>query len=215
MEDRLAAGLYLELTDIDLDSYASTRVPAVLGDPHVHGATWWRNEHRDRDDLPRVLDEFSHLGVYEVDDGFRAPIAPDGIRGLHMVRTPRPGQGVITGRPTIGLSLVLISPDDAARAQELRDWADFVHIRHIAEAGVPGYAMITPYVNAEPNGQPRFMHFYEMDCRDPERAFKSMTPIVAARMGGTRSDYFKGWANGPGLRIMYVNTFSRIGEARR
>ena len=161
---------------------------------------------------PRI-DEFSHLGVFEVGHRFMAPPTPTGVRGLHMVRTSRPGQGVISGRPTIGLSLVLISPDDEARAQELRDWADFVHIRHIAEAAVPGYTMITPYVNADPEGHPRFMHFYEMDCRDPERAFKSMTPLVAARMGGSRSDYFRHWANGPALRIMYVNSFARVGSS--
>jgi hypothetical protein len=215
VEDRLSPGLYLELTDVDLDEYATARVPEVLAADGVQRATWWRNVHRDRDDLPRVLDEFSHLGVYEVGREFRPPDAPGGIRGLHMLRTPRPGQGIITGRPTIGLSLVLISPDEESRAQELRDWADFVHIRHIAEAGIPGYAMITPYVNAQPGGHPRFMHFYEMDCRDPERAFKSMTPIVAARMGGTRSDYFAKWANGPSLRIMYVNSFERVGERAR
>ena len=89
---------------------------------------------------------------------------------------------MLTGHPTIGLSLVLISPKDPARAQELRDWADFVHIRHIAEVGVPGYAMITPYENAT-GGDPRFMHFYEMDTDDPERAFKAMTPLVMERIG--------------------------------
>jgi hypothetical protein len=213
VEDRLSPALYLEMTDDDLDQYAAVRVPDLLARPGVQRATWWRNVHRDRDDLPRVLDEFSHLGVFEVDDGFVAPPTADGVRGLHMVRTSRPGQGTISGRPTIGLSLVLISPDDESRAQELRDWADFVHIRHIAEAAVPGYTMITPYVNAEPSGHPRFMHFYEMDCRDPERAFKSMTPLVAARMGGARSDYFRHWANGPALRIMYVNSFARVGSS--
>src|SRR4029077_1964127 len=95
---------------------------------------------------------------FEVRSGFRAPpVQPAGVRALHMVRTARPGQGVITGRPTVGLSLVLISPHDEARAQELRDWADFVHIRHIAEAGVPGYAMITPYEWGG-GGDPRIIH---------------------------------------------------------
>ena len=103
---------------------------------------------------------------------------------------------MLTGRPTVGLSLVLISPEDPARAQELRDWADFVHIRRIAEAAVPGYAMITPYENVT-GGDPRFMHFYEMDTDDPERAFKSMTPLVIDRIGGTGSDAFKQWAFGP------------------
>ena len=97
---------------------------------------------------------------------------------------------MLTGRPTIGLSLVLISPKEPERAQELRDWADFVHIRHIAEAAVPGYTMITPYENAT-GGDPRFMHFYEMDTDDPERAFKSMTPLVMERIGGTDTDAFQ------------------------
>ena len=47
---------------------------------------------------------------------------------------------------------------------------------------MPGYAMITPYENAT-GGDPRFMHFYEMDTDDPERAFKSMTPLVMERIG--------------------------------
>ena len=105
----------------------------------------------------------------------------------------------------------MISPKEATRAQELRDWADFVHIRHIAEVGVPGYCMITPYENAT-GGDPRFMHFYEMDTTEPERAFKAMTPLVMKRIGDAQSDAFKQWAWGPSLRIMYVNTFARVGE---
>ena len=211
MEDRVTAGLYLEMTDLPLDGYARDRVPQVLGVRGVDRATWWRNVHRDRDDLPRVLPEFDHLGVYEVDDSFRPPETPVGITGHHFRHYPRPGQGVITGRPTIGLSLVLISPKDADRAQELRDWADFVHIRHIAEVGVPGYAMITPYENAT-GGDPRYMHFYEMDTDEPERAFKSMTPLVQQRIGDPGTPAFKDWGWHDALRIMYVNTFRRVGE---
>jgi len=74
---------------------------------------------------------------------------------------------------TIGLSLVLISPEEPGRAQELRDWADFVHIRHIAEVGVPGYCMITPYENAT-GADPRFLHFYEMDDDDMTRAVERL-----------------------------------------
>jgi hypothetical protein len=58
-----------------------------------------------------------------------------------------------------------------------RDWADFVHIRTIAEANVPGYTMITPYENVT-GGDPLFLHFYEMDTDQPETAFRSMTPLV-------------------------------------
>ncbi|HEY5077164.1 MAG TPA: hypothetical protein VIJ48_06660 [Acidimicrobiia bacterium] len=212
MEDRITPGLYLEMTDHPIDEYARDRVPSVLASPGVQRATWWRNVQRDRTDLPAVLTEFDHLGVYEVDDTFHAPDPPSGIDGYHFRHHRRPGQGIVTGRPTIGLSLVLISPKDASRAQELRDWADFVHIRHIAEAAVPGYCMITPYENVR-GGDPRFMHFYEMDTDDPEAAFRSMTPLVMRRIGDAQSEAFNRWAWGPSLRIMYVNSFVRVGTS--
>jgi hypothetical protein len=211
VEDRLTPALYLEMTDRAAGEYAAERVPEVLARPGVDRATWWRNVHRDRDDLPRRIPEFDVLGVYEVTDGFVAPDAPADVRAHHFRRTSRPGQGVITGRPTTGLSLVLISPREPQHAQSLRDWGDFVHIRHIAAAGVPGYAMITPYQNVTGN-DPLFMHFYEMDTDDPEAAFKAMTPLVTARIGPPESDAWKHWAFHPALRIMYVNTFSRVGE---
>ena len=214
MEDRITEGLYLEMTDQPIDGYVRARVPAVLAIPGVERATWWRNVKRNREDLPPVLPEFDHLAVYEVADTFRAPAVPDGISGHHFRHYPRPGQGVVTGRPTVGLSLVLISPKEEARAQELRDWADFVHIRHIAASAVPGYSMITPYEHATA-GDPRFMHFYEIDAEDPEAVFKSMTPLVEQRIGGEGTDAFKHWAFGPSLRIMYVNTFARQGVATR
>jgi len=213
VEDRNTPGLYVEMTDGPIDTYARDRVPEVLALTGAQRATWWRNVKRDRRDLPPVLPEFDHLGVYEVDDTFGAPVdLPAGVTGHHFRRHPRPGQGIITGRPTIGLSLVLISPKEPAQAQELRDWADFVHIRHIAEAAVPGYCMITPYENVT-GGDPRFMHFYEMDTDEPERAFKSMTPLVMQRIGDETTDAFKRWAFTPSLRIMYVNSFLRVGVA--
>jgi hypothetical protein len=211
VEDRLTPGLYLEMTDAPADEYAATRVSELVGQPAVEGATWWENACRDRTDLPRKLPEFGRLGVYEVGDGFTAPAAVDGISGHHFRRTPRPGQGRLTGRPTLGLMLVLISPRQAAQAQALRDWADFVHIRHIAEAGVPGFSMITPYENVT-GGDPRFLHFYEMDTDDPEPAFRTMTPLVSERIGEPGTPMWDAWANTPELRIMYVNTFRRLGE---
>jgi hypothetical protein len=200
------------MTDAPIDAYTRDRVPAVLALDGAQRATWWRNVHRDRDDLPRDLPEFDHLAVYEVGDPFAAPPVPDGVTGLHFLRTPRPGQGSLSGRETVGLSLVLISPKEPSQAQALRDWADFVHIRHIAEVAVPGYTMITPYEHAS-HGDPRFMHFYEMDTDDPERAFKSMTPLVIERIGAPRTDAFKRWAGHPQLRIVYVNSFARIGAS--
>jgi hypothetical protein len=209
MEDRHTAGLYLEMVDTPPARYAADRVPTVLASPGAGRATWWENVRRDRDDLPRVLPEFGLLGVYEVEDGFAPPARPEEILGHHFRRTARPGQGRLTGRPTIGLSLVLISPRDPTRAQELRDWADFVHIRHIAEAAVPGYSMITPYEHAD-GDDPRFLHFYEMDTDDPEASFQAMTPLVRDRLDGPEA--FQAWAWHDALRIMYVNSFRRVGE---
>lgn len=211
MEDRDTPGLYLEMSDAGADDYARTRVDDVLRQGGVERATWWENACRDRTDLPRKLPEFSLLGVYEVGDGFAAPTIPVGVTGHHFRRTPRPGQGRLTGRPTLGLMLVLISPRQPEQAQALRDWADFVHIRHIAEVGVPGYSMITPYENVT-GGDPRFMHFYEMDTDDPEGAFRTMTPLVSDRIGQPGTEAWNAWANTPELRIMYVNTFRRLGE---
>jgi hypothetical protein len=210
-----AGGLDLEMVDGAFDDYTTDRVPELVASPGVERVTWWENAHRDRDDIPRVLDEFSHLVVSEVSPGFVAPtsVPPSVIGAHHFVRTPRPGQGSLSENPTIGLLIVLFSPRDDAQTQELRDWSDFVHIRHIAQAAVPGYTMITPYVNATPDGHPRFLHFYEMDCADPEKSFKMMTPMVEARLGGR--EYFTYWAFLPIARIMYNNTFRLMGEQAR
>ena len=209
MEDRQTPGLYLEMTDLGADEYGTARVPDVLATSTVRRATWWENVHRDRADLPRVLPEFGLLGVYETETGFVAPDVPDGISAHEFRRTPRPGQGRLTGRPTVGLSLVLISPTEPSRAQELRDWADFVHLRHIAEVGVPGYSMVTPYEQVR-GDDPRFLHFYEMDTDDPETAFLAMTPLVREHLADRAE--FRRWAGHEALRIMYVNSFRRVGE---
>ena len=153
MEDRLTPVLYLEMTEADPDDYARSRVGDVLALPGVERATWWRNVYRDRPDLPRELAEFDTLGVYECDPSFVAPPTPDGIAGHHFLRTPRPGQGRLTGKPTVSLSLVLISPTTEGEAQALRDWGDFVHLNYIVEAGIPGFGMITP-VRERHQGRP-------------------------------------------------------------
>jgi hypothetical protein len=211
VEDRITPGLYLEMTDRHVDAYLEHRVLDVLERDGCTRATWWENVCRDRDDLPRVLPEFGLLGVYEVDDAFTAPREmPADVTGHHFRHFPRPGQGRLTGNPTIGLSLVLISPREPVQAQALRDWADFVHIRHIAEVGVPGYGMITPYENVT-GGDPRYLHFYEMDTDEPEAAFKTMTPLVGERIGKPGTTAWDHWAFTRELRIMYVNTFRRLG----
>jgi hypothetical protein len=211
MEDRITAGLYLEMTDQPPGRYGDQRAPAVLAQPGVSRATWWQNVVPGRDDLPRHLPEFATLGVYEVDGTFTAPAPPDGVTGHHFRHYPRPGQGSLTGRPTVGLSLVLISPRSAEGAQALRDWGDFVHIRHIAECGVPGFTMITPYENVT-GGDPRFMHFYELDTDDPEAAFQAMPKHVEQRLGGGwGTPAWEAWARHEQLRIMYVNSFRLVG----
>ncbi len=210
MEDRITAGLYLEMSSLMPDRYRTERVPELLERPTVSRATWWENVRPGRTDLPRKRPEFDLLGVYEVDDRFTAPERPPGITGHHFLRCPRPGQGRLTGQPTTGLSLVLISPRHPDGAQALRDWGDFVHIRHIAEASVPGYSMITPYENVT-HGDPRFMHLYEMDTDDPEASFQAMTPLVTERIGAPDTADWQAWAQHPELRIMYVNTFRRLG----
>lgn len=212
MEDRITPGLYLEMSSLEPERYASERVPELLELAPVSRATWWENLRPGRTDLPQKLPEFDLLGVYEVEDGFIPPEPPAGITGHHFRRHPRPGQGRLTGQPTIGLSLVLISPRHPEGAQALRDWGDFVHLRHIAEVGVPGYTMITPYENAT-GGDPRFLHFYEMDTDDPEASFQAMTPLVTERIGAMDTPAWQAWAQHPELRIMYVNTFRRLGSS--
>lgn len=207
MEGRCPAGLHLEMSDLDPDEYRARR------SHHFDDARMalFANLARDRDDLPRTLPEFDLLAVVEVDADLPAPPPGDGIAAsFRFLRTPRPGQGSISDGQTDGLELVLISPKDPLRAQELRDWADFVHLRHIAEAAIPGFRMITPYANPS-NVGPHFMHFYEMQTDDAEASFQLMTPMVADRLGGRESDAFREWAWHDQLRIEYVNTFRRVG----
>ena len=212
MEDRVTPALYIEMTDALPHEYAEHRVSEVLAQRGVARATWWRNVYRDRLERPRELPDFDTLGVYECDESFRPPAVADGIVGHHFVRTPRPGQGRLTGSPTVSLSLVLISPTSEDQAQALRDWGDFVHINHIVAAGIPGFTMITPYENATKR-DPRYMHFYEFDDPDAEATFQRIVPYVEARLGPyDSSPQCKTWALHPALRIMYVNSFSLVGE---
>jgi hypothetical protein len=212
MEDRISKYLYLELSNRAIDAYARERVPQVLGLSGVERGSWWQNQKPGRTEFPRTVDEFTTLGIYEAGDEFKAPQTPPDIRGLHFRHYRRPGQGILTGKPTLGLELVLISPREAAGAQALRDWADFIHLRYIAAAAVEGFTMITPYENVT-GGEPRFMHFYEMDTADAEEAFRRMTLTTQDRQIGPQgSPLWKQWFGHEQLVINYVNTFSRIGE---
>ena len=212
VEDRHTPGLYLEMTEAAARRVHGRRVPEVLG------TAGRRAGHLVAQRAPRPRRPPARAArVRPSRASTRSPTSstprtrPPASPATTFAGTAGPARACSPAGPTIGLSLVLISPKEPERAQELRDWADFVHIRHIAEAAVPGYAMITPYENVT-GGDPRFMHFYEMDTDDPERAFKSMTPLVMDRIGGTDTEAFRHWAFGPSLRIMYVNSFARVGE---
>jgi hypothetical protein len=212
MEDRISKYLYLELSNRAIDAYAQERVPQVLVLSGVERGGWWQNQKPGRTEFPRTLEEFTTLGIYETGDEFKPPQTPADIRGLHFRHYRRPGQGILTGKPTLGLELVLISPREPAGAQALRDWADFIHLRYIAAAAVEGFTMITPYENVT-GGSPRFMHFYEMDTPDAEEAFRRMTLTTQDRQIGPQgSPLWKLWFGHEQLVIDYVNTFSRLGE---
>jgi hypothetical protein len=214
MEDRITPGLYLELGDTSPADYAEIRAPELLALTAVQRVSWWETMIPGRDELPMAVPEGTLLGVAETGDSFVAPPAPAATTARHFRRYPRPGQGILTGRPTTGLLVVWISPSTPERAQPLRDWADFIHIRTIAEAAVPGYTQITPYQNVD-DSDPLFMHFYEMDSADPEETFQTMAENLRVRLGGYRTPQFKQWADwtAAGAEIIYVNTFRLLGSS--
>jgi len=214
VEDRLTAGLHLELSDIDPAHYQRTRVPALLDRPGVDRVSWWETVVPGRDEFPRAVPEGTLLGVAET-DGSPLGLPPlAGTTARTFSRYPRPSQGILTGRPTTGLLVVWISPRSADLAQPLRDWSDFIHISKIAAAGVPGYTQITPYENSE-SSDPRFMHFYEMDSDDPEATFQTMAETLRVRLRGYRDPEFIEWADAAaaGAEIIYVNTFRLLGSS--
>jgi hypothetical protein len=181
----------------------SLAAPVLLLDSSGEGATQWADCAPGRRDLPRTRPEMPRLGI--------TPLPADADRpdrGWCYRRTARSGQGRLTGRATVGLFVVLIGvkhPDDPDHARALRDWADFVHLNHIAAAAVPGLTMMTPY---EIDGDgPRFLHFYELDSDDPEACFQDMPERVRARL---TSDAYNEWAMHPQLVIEYVSTYRLV-----
>src|SRR5271170_4784273 len=116
----------------------------------VEAAGWevsvWNPATRSDDDLPRTLPRSDGVVIGEGDGGAVPPPSP-ATTVVPLVRYPRPSQGSCSGERTTGILLVLISAKQRESAQELRDWGDFVHLRHIAEAAVPGYRTITPWEN--------------------------------------------------------------------
>ena len=213
MEDRPTALLHLELGDASPEACAE-RAEALARLKGVERVTWWANEAFERTDLPMRIRDGRTLVVAEAREGYEPPApAPDVSESHCFRRLARPSQGILTGHPTLGLSVVWISPRTPDLAQPLRDWGDFVHIRHIAAAGIPGFAQISVYENTA-DSDPRFMHFYEFDTAEAEATFATMIDHVAPRLGGTESAAYAEWANWrpPGGRLFYCNTFTRLGE---
>ena len=200
MEDRQPPRLHLELVRepdcveeraaaIELAGWAvSIWEPATISD----------------DDLPRTLPRCDGVVIGEGDGAVVESPSPASTV-VPLVRYPRPSQGSCSGERTTGILLVLISAKQHESAQELRDWADFVHLRHIAEAAVPGYRTITPWEN-ESSATPRFCHIYEMVGDDPKGIFEKMVPLVRARLDRFT---FDDWAWHPQLTIEESRTYRR------
>lgn len=213
VEDRCTPVLYLELGDASAEDCAD-RASALQRIPGATRVTWWENCALGRSDLPMRVRDGKSLLVVEADDDFVPPPPPsDAFEAHSFVRHPRPSQGVLTGAPTLGLLIVWIGPRTPEQAGVLRDWGDFVHIRHIADAGIPGFTQISVYENQK-GADPLFMHFYEFDTLDAEKTFSTMVEHVAPRLGGADSEAYAEWADyrvGQG-RLFYCNTFRRLGE---
>jgi hypothetical protein len=213
VEDRSSLLLHLELGDTT-PGEAATRARRLAQREGVERVTWWENCAFDRTDLPRRIRDGRTLVVVEAGEGYEPPPPPPTVWESHCFRRhPRPSQGILTAGPTLGLSIVWISPRTPELAQNLRDWGDFVHIRHIAAAAIPGFTQISVYENTAAT-DPCFMHFYEFDNPEAEATFATMIDHVAPRLGGLDSPAYADWADWrpPGGRLFYCNTFTRLGE---
>jgi hypothetical protein len=225
MEDRQPSGLLLEMLDgpdpANVERWQrETAIPKALATGLISRGTAFRNARPDESRFQQKIEPFSHLTVYEVGPGDVAMIdvgaLPEGEDGVTVVdrfafrRYPRPSQGRCSGEPTLGIFLVLISPSERSRAQELRDWADFTHIHGIAAATPDGFTTITPYVSAS-GKDPLYLHFYELDTDEPVAAVDEMPNAVMRRWGFELGDEdFMKWAMIDALDIWYVNVFRRV-----
>lgn len=226
MEDRQPIGLLLEMLDGpdagEVERWQrEVAIPKALATGLVSRGTAFRNARPDESRFAQKIAPFSHLTVYEVERGgdvsmLRRASLPGDDGDVHVVnriafeRYPRASQGRLTGKPTRGIFLILISPTSRDRAQELRDWADFTHIHGIAAASPSGFTTITPYVNAW-RDDPLYLHFYELDTDDPVAAVDDMPNAVVRKWGFEfGDDAFLRWAMTDALDIWYVNVFGRV-----
>lgn len=229
MEDRQPTGLILEMLHAEpaaprsaVRAWQREETRRALQAGVATRAAYFENLRPGEDRFPNTVGEFEHLTVYEVGDPDVAgawaraheALSTDAVGGVRLLRRlmfrryPRPSQGRVTPQ-TSAVFLILISPTEPARAQELRDWADFTHIHHIAAASPEGFTTITPYENVD-GGEPRFLHLYELDADDPVKAVDAMPEAVIRRWGfGMGDPGFMRWAIHDALKIDYVNVFGR------
>jgi hypothetical protein len=226
MEDRQPTGLLLEMLDgpdaADVEQWqADVAIPKAVASGWFTRGTSFKNLRPDESRFQQKVESFGHLTVYELNRPDVAWACTDGLpRGEGDVRVvnrflfkryPRASQGRLSGKPTLGIFLILISPKARERAQELRDWADFTHIHGIAAASPAGFTTITPYENAM-GSDPLYLHFYELDTDDPVAAVDDMPNAVMKRWGYEMGDEaFMQWAMSDDLDIHYVNVFGRVG----
>jgi hypothetical protein len=185
----------------------------------VSGVSWWRNQFPHRDDWigdwRRIREDFEILAICEIDAPFEDLDRPAGVCSILFKRAARPSQGVLR-LPTMGLCIVMISPENAqddVDAQAMRDWGDFVHFPGIVEANIPGYGLVTPYENADRDA-PRFLHFYEFPHADAEAVFERTRAAVSHRLDSPSGDsVFDHWATYPGMVLDYLSNFTRIDES--
>ena len=225
MEDRQPTGLLLEMLDgpnaAEVERWQEeVAIPKALASGWFSRGTGFKNLRPAESRFQQKVEPFSHLTVYELTRPDVAWACTDGLpRGEGSVRVanrflfkryPRASQGRLSGKPTLGIFLILISPKERSRAQELRDWADFTHIHGIAAASPEGFTTITPYENAM-GGDPLYLHFYELDTDDPVSAVDDMPNAVMRRWGYEMGDEaFMKWAMHDELDIWHVNVFGRV-----
>lgn len=216
MEDRMNAGLMFIQVPSSADQVVADLDRELRQMSGISEVSWWRNQCPDRDDWigqwRRIKEDTELLALCEIDGDTDKISPPPGLKSLRFRRAARPSQGVLR-LPTLGLCIVLVSPSDVSdddAARELRDWGDFVHFPGIVDANIPGYGLVTPYVNVE-IAEPLFLHLYEFPDADAEAVFQRTRPSLAQRFDSQPGeDAFERWATHPLLELDYLGNFTRV-----
>ena len=190
MEDRITAGLYLELGDLDPEpTTPRRRVDALLARPGASASRGGRTTVPAGPSCPWPSPTARPWG-WPRSTTPSSPPTPAGDHGPAFRRFPRPSQGILTGAPTTGLLVVWISPRRPRRRAAARLGRLRPHPPH-RRGRRPRVHPVTPYENTA-DADPRYMHFYELDADDPEAAYQSMAEHMAAvPSAASRTDEFK------------------------